>query len=127
MRVFKTRVFDRFARKAGLVDPALREAIDAAEKGLVNANLGGGVIKLRVARQGGGKSDRFRTIILFRRSERAVFVYGCGKNERDNVSVDELAEFRRLATVMLAYSDDEILMAIETGALIKMSDDQAVP
>lgn len=127
MRVFKTRVFDRFARKAGLVDSALRESIDAAEKGLIGADLGGGVIKQRIARPGGGKSGGFRTIILFRQRRRAIFVYGFGKNERDNISANDLAEFRRLATVMLAYSDDEVLGAIETGALIKVSDDQAVP
>ncbi len=126
MRIFKSKVFNRFARKAGLVDSALRESIVKAERGLIDANLGGGVIKQRVARPGEGESGGFRTIILFRAKDRAVFVYGFGKNERDNIGDDELAEFKNLAALMLAYSDDEIARAIESGALIEVSDEQTV-
>jgi hypothetical protein len=127
MRIFKTKVFSRFARKAGLGDAVLREAIASAERGLIDADLGGGVIKQRIARPGAGKSGGFRTIVLFRAAERAVFVYGFGKNERDNVREDELTEFRRLATLVLAYSNDEIMTALKSGALIEVSDGQAVP
>ena len=95
MRIFKSKVFNRFARKAGLGDVALCEAIGNAERGLIDADLGGGVIKQRIARQGGGKSGGFRTIIFFRAAERAVYIYGFGKNERDNIRDDELTEFRR--------------------------------
>lgn len=121
MRIFKSKVFNRFARKAGLGDVALCEAIGNAERGLIDADLGGGVIKQRIARQGGGKSGGFRTIIFFRAAERAVYIYGFGKNERDNIRDDELTEFRRLAEVILAYSDEEIMRAIESGALIEVS------
>ena len=126
MRIFKSKVFNRFARKAGLVDSALRELIVKAERGLIDANLGGGVIKQRVARPGEGESGGFRTIILFRAKDRAVFVYGFGKSERDDIRDDELAEFKNLASLMLAYSDDEIARAIESGALIEVSDEQTV-
>ena len=121
MRIFKSKVFNRFARKAGLGDVALCEAIGNAERGLIDADLGGGVIKQRIARQGGCKSGGFRTIIFFRAAERAVYIYGFGKNERDNIRDDELTEFRRLAEVILAYSDEEIMRAIESGALIEVS------
>jgi hypothetical protein len=121
MRIFKSKVFNRYARKARLEDAALCEAIENAERGLIDADLGGGVIKQRIARQGGGKSGGFRTIILFRAAERAVFIYGFGKNERDNIRADELTEFRRLAGVMLAYSDQEIMSAMESGVLIEVS------
>ena len=126
MRIFKSKVFNRFARKAGLVDSALRKSILKAGRGLIDADLGGGVIKQKVARPGEGQSGGFRTIILFRAKDRAVFVYGFGKNERDNIRDDELTEFKNLAALMLAYSDDEIARAIERGALIEVSDEQTV-
>ena len=71
MRVFKTKPFARFAAKEGIIDAVLRDAIRRAEAGLVDADLGGGVIKQRLARQGQGKSGGFRSIVLFRRGARA--------------------------------------------------------
>ena len=117
MRVFKTKVFGRFARRAGVGDATLRAAIADVERGLVDADLGGGVIKQRVARQGAGKSGGFRTIIVFRAGDRAFYVYGFAKNERNNIRSDELTEFRRLATLLLGYADGEIATAIKSGAL----------
>lgn len=76
MRIFKNAWFDRFSRKQGISDTALQEAIVRAERGLVDADLGGGVIKQRVARSGQGKSDGFRTIILFRTTLRAFLSMG---------------------------------------------------
>lgn len=123
MRIFKTRVFVRFARKAKLADKALREAVSEIERGLIHADLGGGVIKQRIARSGGGKSGGFRTIVLYRVKNRAVFVYGFEKSGQDNIGDDELREFRRLADKMLAYSDAEIRTAIEAGAVIEVDDE----
>src|SRR5271168_4571210 len=108
MRIFKTKVFDRFARKSRLGDPALRQAVADAERGLIGADLGGGVIKQRIARPGGGKPGGFRTIIVFRAETRAIFVYGFAKNERDNIDRDDLADFQRLARLLLFYADREI-------------------
>ena len=79
MRVFKTKAFDRFARRERITDDALREAAHRADHGEIDADLGGGVIKQRIARSGEGKSGGFRTIILFRRKGRAFFVYGFSK------------------------------------------------
>lgn len=79
MRIFKTNVFARFSRKQHIRDEALAEAIARAERGLIDADLGGGVIKQRIARPGGGKSGGFRAVVLFRTKVRAVFVYGFEK------------------------------------------------
>ena len=102
MQTFKTKAFSRFANREGLTDSALSEAIQRAEKGLVDADLGGGVIKQRIARKGGGRSGGFRTIVLFRRGELAFFVYGFAKSDRGNLRPDELATFRLLADEYLA-------------------------
>lgn len=127
MRVFKNKSFARFCRKARITDAVLCGAVDAASRGLIDADLGGGVIKQRIARQGAGKSGGFRTIILFRIGERAFFVHGFAKNERDNIRDDELAAFRMLAAAMMAYDDDALAKAIENGILTEvMCNDQAV-
>lgn len=123
MRVFKNKPFARFARKARIADTVLCEAVSAASRGLVDADLGGGVIKQRIARTGGGKSGGFRTIILFRHGERAFFVHGFAKNERDNIRDDELAAFRMLAAEMLAYDDQALAMAIGNGTLTEVKCD----
>lgn len=127
MRVFKNKSFARFCRKARIADAVLCGAVDAASRGLIDADLGGGVIKQRIARHGEGKSGGFRTIILFRICERAFFVHGFAKNERDNIRDDELDAFKMLAAMMMAYGDDALDKAIENGTLTEvMCNDQAV-
>lgn len=99
MRVFGTKEFARFARKERIGSSQLCEAVRRAVSGLIDADLGGGVIKQRVARQGQGRSGGYRTIIAFRSGDRSVFMYGFAKNSKANLSDDELEVYRRLATV----------------------------
>ena len=120
MRVFKNKSFARFARKARITDAVLWAAIADASRGLIDADLGGGVVKQRIARQGAGKSGGFRTIILFRERERAFFVHGFAKNEQDNIRDDELAAFKLLAAEMLAYDDAALARAIGNGTLTEV-------
>lgn len=124
MRVFKTKPFARFSRRAGLTDADLRGAIDAALRGLVDADLGGGVLKQRIARVGGGKSAGFRTIVLFRMGSRAVFVHGFAKSERANIRDDELAAFKMLAAELLGYDERAIARAVAVGVLIEVTGDE---
>ena len=117
MKVFTTRVFARFARKERLDDSRLGEAVRRAERGLVDADLGGDLIKQRVARPGGGRSGGYRTVIAFRGSQRSVFLYGFAKSERDNISGRELNDLKELARHYLGYSDAEIATALESREL----------
>ena len=94
MGTFKTKAFTRFADKAGISDVALCRAVTDAERGLVAADLSGGVIKQRIARSGQGKSGGFRTLIVFRAGTRAIFVHGFAKSERDNIEKDELVALK---------------------------------
>jgi hypothetical protein len=124
MRVFKNKSFTRFARKGRITGEALCAAIANASRGLIDADLGGGVVKQRIARQGEGKSGGFRTIILFRPREKAFFVHGFAKNERDNIRDDDLAALKHLAVEMMAYNDEELAKAIDNGTLMEvMCDD----
>lgn len=120
VRIFKTKYFQRFATKANINDDALRDAIDRALNGQIDADLGGSVIKQRVARQGQGKSGGFRTIILFRHEDKAFFAYGFAKSDQDNISKKELAGFRDLAQEMLAYDDDQLTTALTAGAIVEV-------
>ena len=106
MRLFKNAWFNRYASKQGIADRALQVAIERAEQGLIDADLGGGVIKQRVARPGQGKSGGFRTIILYRQAERAFFVYGFAKNDRANLDKNEEAEFKKAAEYVLELSEE---------------------
>jgi hypothetical protein len=101
LRVFVTRQFGRFARGERMADDRLCEAIERAESGLIDADLGGGLIKQRVARPGQGRSGGYRTVVAYRRLGRAVFLYGFAKNERDNIGPDDLAALKKLAAVYL--------------------------
>lgn len=128
MRIFKTKAFMRFADKAGIPDIALCRAIRDAELGLIAADLGGGLIKRRIARPGRGKSGGFRTLIVFRAGVRAFFVHGFAKNEKDNVENDELVALKRLAAELLAYEDKTMARVVVSGAIVEVTcDEKTIP
>jgi hypothetical protein len=95
-----------------------------AERGLITVDLGGGVIKQRIARPGQGKSGGYRMLIVFRAGARAVFVHGFAKNEKDNIERDELAALKKLAAGLLAYDDKTLARALATGALVEVTCDE---
>lgn len=119
-RVFKTRWFQRFARKEKIVDAVLLEAVARTEKGQVDADLGGGVIKQRIARPGQGKSGGYRTIIFFRHGERAVFVYGFAKSERANIDAYEEKQFKEAARHVLRLTEKQLAELIEEGDFVEV-------
>jgi hypothetical protein len=120
MQVFKLKWFARFARREQIADASLREAIARAELGLIDADLGGGLIKQRVARQGRGRSGGYRVIVAYRSRKRAVFLLGFAKNEQDNIEPDELQSLRKLGEKWLAASSVALLESIEDGALMEV-------
>jgi len=120
MRVFKNKPFARFARKYDISDADLCKAIQDAARGLISADLGGGVIKQRLARRGSGKSGGFRSLIIFRARERAIFVHGFAKNDVENIRPDELAALKKLAAEMLAYRREELESAIASGTIMEV-------
>lgn len=126
MSVYKSKAFARFQKKARLTDGDLWKAVQAAEKGLIDADLGGGVIKQRLARAGEGKSGGSRSIILFRQGSRAIYVYGFEKKDRTNIKTDEIEAFKELAAVILGYTDTELSKRVEDGALfaVKMPNEE---
>jgi hypothetical protein len=115
VRIFKSSWFVRFAKKERIADAKLREALENAEKGLIDADYGDGVIKQRIARPGEGKSGGYRSIILFRKGHRAFFVYGFAKSDRDNIDKGDERDFKTLASVLLNASDEQLADLVESG------------
>lgn len=102
-------------RKENMSTKALWEAVERAESGLIDADLGGGVIKQRIARTGGGKSTGFRSILLLRKGHRVFFVYAFAKSVRDNLRDDEQDQFKEMARWVLSLSDTLLEQLIEKG------------
>ena len=125
-RVFKTRWFERFARKEKIPDAILVDAVARAEKGQVDADLGGGVIKQRIARLGRGKSGGYRTIIFFRRGERAVFAYGFAKSDRANIDDDEEKQFKEAARHVLQLTEKQIEALVKNGDFVEARYEQEI-
>ena len=120
VRIFKSRWFHRFARKEGIADAALREAVARAEKGQIDADLGGEVIKQRIARPGRGKSKGYRTIILFRRGTKAFFEYGFSKSQRANINNDEETRFKEAAKHVLALTEKQLAELLKRGDFVEV-------
>ncbi len=120
MRIFKSRWFQRFARKESIADAVLRDAVARAAKGQIDADLGGGVIKQRIARPGQGKSKGYRTIILFRRGGNAFFVYGFAKSQRANIDGVEREQFKEAAQHVLALTEKQLAELVKRDDFIEV-------
>jgi hypothetical protein len=118
VRIYKVKGFARFQRRERITDTALVKAVRSAEDGLVDADLGGGLIKQRITRVGHGKSGGFRTVIAYRQGDRAIFLLGFAKNERDNVDSNELDELKRLGRRFLGLTIARI-EALAAGSELK--------
>lgn len=117
MRVFKNAWFQKFARKEKICDAALSDAVARADRGLIDADLGGGGIKQQVARPVEGRSGGYRTLIFFRMGTRAVFAFGFAKNDRDNIGIEDERILRSMAKLTLGLSDVEIDALVQAGKL----------
>ena len=120
VRVFKNTRFARYADKEGISDSDLREAVNQLEAGQADANLGGNVYKVRVARSGEGKSGGYRVIVLFRSGERTFYVYGFAKSERANISEKELNGYKKLAKKYFLMTVDQLEEMIKDSQLIEL-------
>lgn len=122
--IFKVQTFARFARRQRISDASLCASIARAESGLVDADLGSGLIKQRLSRPGQGKRGGYRVVIAFRSKHRAVFLFGFAKNELDNIDANQLATLRQIADLWLAANHQQIERAIRDGLLIEARDER---
>lgn len=120
MQAFKTKAFAKWASSEGLGDEPLALAVAEMERGLIDARLGGQVVKKRVALPGRGKRGSTRTLVAFKQGDKAFFIYGFAKNERANVSGKELQALKLLAKELLNYPAQALVKAMQAGELIEI-------
>jgi len=113
MYKLKTKWFNKWVKKQKISNEKLLVAIEDMENNLSSVNLGGGLFKVRVASENSGKSSAYRTIIVFRKDDRAVMVYGFMKKEQENLSKEELKSFKILSKDILELELEELEKAIE--------------
>ena len=123
MAVYKTKEFSRFARKVRLRDVSLAAAAKAVAVGRWDADLGGGVFKQRIARDGGGKSGGFRTIVVFRSGGHSFFVHGFPKSDKANVTAKELKALKALAGVLFGLDAEGLKQATAAGEIMEIEGD----
>jgi hypothetical protein len=120
VRIFKNTRFARYAGKEGISDNELREAVNQLEAGQADANLGGNVYKVRVARSGEGKSGGYRVIVLFRSGDKTFYVYGFAKSERANISEKELRIYKERAKDYFLMTAEQLEERIKNSKLIEL-------
>ncbi len=120
MQAFKVKAFAKWASGEGLDDDALASAVIEMEQGLIDARLGGQVVKKRVALPGRGKRGSTRTLVAFKQGDKAFFIYGFAKNERTNVSDKELRALKLLAKELLNYAASTLAKATKADELIEI-------
>lgn len=124
MAIYKTLWFDRWARKQNLSTRALCEAVREMAAGLYEADLGGGLLKKRIARQGQGKRGGFRTLVATNKGNRWFFVFGFPKNERSNIDKDEEDALKKLAAYLLLQTPQALAKAQDAGELMEVNCDE---
>ena len=121
-RGFKVKTFERWMRKAGLTDAMLRVAVEEMSRGLIDASLGGHIVKKRVARTGFGKRGGYRTIVAKKVDQHWFFLFGFEKSERSNIDQVELRVLQEIGETLLAFTEAELNGALQSGELLEIMD-----
>ncbi|MFW8602306.1 type II toxin-antitoxin system RelE/ParE family toxin [Desulfobacterota bacterium M19] len=120
MQKLSTKWFKKWSQKAKLDNHKMLEAIADLENGLSVAELGGNLYKVRVSRAGKGKSSGFRTIVVYRKDDRIIFLYGFGKNEKENIDKTELHYFKKLGEDLLSLNLVQLKQYLNQGILFNL-------
>jgi len=120
MQKLMSKQFSKWASSQNIASTGLFEAIEEVESGYFDANLGGHLYKKRIRFEGQGKSGSGRTIICYKKGNRAIFIHGFAKNEKSNLSRKELNAFKEFSKILLGLSETEITLAIENGNFIEV-------
>lgn len=120
INIWKTKVFQKWQKKSCISDEMLAYAVEEMKQGLINADLGSSILKKRIAREGGGKSSGYRTLIATNKGDKWFFMYGFRKNERENLDAKELESFKELANYLLHLSQEELIESLEKKLIVEI-------
>ncbi len=122
LKIYKTKPFERFCCRNGIEDTVLIDAVSRAERGLVDADLGGGVIKQRLPRKGQGKSGGYRIILIIKREDKCFIVHGYPKSEKSNLGTKEEKAFKEMASHLLGLSSHHIRKLVQNRDIIEVNE-----
>lgn len=121
IRIFKTKLFAKWASKEKILDSCICNAVDEVSKGIVDADLGGNIFKKRISVGNKGKSSGIRTIMGYKKGDKAFFIYGFAKSAKSNVTTKELQALKAYAKLLFRYTDSEIHTALEAEEIYEVS------
>lgn len=122
MKSYITRWFNKWADKKGISEELLIEAIERTKLKMGVVDLGGNLFKIRIGKEGQGRSGGYRTILAIKLGKRALFIYGFEKNDKDNIDKKELEYYKEYAKSFLAYDEKDIERLIDAGVIFRLED-----
>lgn len=122
MLKLKSRWFNKWAKKNAISDSLLLKTIEDLSKNLGTVSLGSGLYKIRTPKSHRGKSSSHRTIVVYKKSDKAIFIYGFAKSEKDNLSTKELSYFKKLAKNLLSIKKEKYTTMIQNGDFISIKE-----
>jgi len=120
MKNLMTKHFSKWAAKQNISKNELHKALEEIRAAKFEANLGGHVYKKRIRFKGRGKSGSGRTIVCYKRGDKAIYVHGFAKNEKSNLSPRELVALKEFAKVLLGLTDEQVQTALQAGDFIEV-------
>jgi hypothetical protein len=120
MRVLYDKEFSRFVKRSGLTEEMLCVTAKEIERGLVDAHLGGFLIKKRVRKPGMGKSGGYRTIVAYQHGNRLMFLHGFDKNDKDNITSRELSALHEFGDLYMSYAEAKVDELVACGLLTEV-------
>ena len=118
MDVLLTKLFKKWAKKVDLSEEALLNAIDDLEAGSSVASLGKSLFKIRVKRPHSGKSSGFRTIVVYRKADRCVYLHGFAKSKKDNISLKDLRDLQKFGSYLVNLHGKDLMDLVEEKVLV---------
>ena len=122
MLKLKTKWFNKWAKKNFITDNKLLKTLENISNNLGTVDLGGGLYKVRTPRYGQGKSGGFRTVVVFKEADIAIFVYGFAKTNKDNLDKQELKYFKKLSKDLLEINKNEYIKLEKLGDFISLKE-----
>jgi hypothetical protein len=122
--VVKTLEFDEWAREYDVTDAALKHAAAEIEAGLIDARLGGFLLKNRIAAPGRGKRGGYRVILGYRQGDRLIFVHGFAKNETETITRRETEALRKLCEIYMRADAEVFGQMIAKKLLLEIDPDE---